>query len=98
MAVNDTVLPMELGHLPYKKGTYEDYVGAGGLRRRGKKKWRKHVASVIDYFIAALQPDDVVLGGGNVTKLKTLPPGWRARAGDNANAFLGGFRLWENRT
>ncbi len=94
MVVDGMVMPMELAHLPYKKGTYEDYVGVRGLERRGKKEWRKHVADVVAYLIAALQPDDVVLGGGNVNKLKELPPG--CRAGDNANAFLGGFRMWKN--
>ncbi len=93
MVVEGIVAPMELGHLPYKKGTYEDYVGIRGLKRLGKKKWRQTVADVIARLIAALEPDDVVLGGGNVKKLKELPPG--CRAGDNANAFLGGFRLWE---
>lgn len=94
LVIDGIVEPMELGHLPYKKGTYEDYVGVRGLRRRGKKKWRKHVADVVAYLTAALQPNDVVLGGGNVKKLKKLPPG--CRAGDNANTFLGGFRMWEN--
>ena len=93
MVVDGIVEPMELGHLPYKKATYEDYVGLRGLEEWGKKKWRCHVADVVALLIAALQPDDVVLGGGNVKKLKELPPG--CRAGDNANAFLGGFRLWE---
>ncbi len=94
MVVDGIVEPMELGHLPYKKkGTYEDYVGARGLERRGKKKWRRHVTDVVAHLIAALHPDDVVLGGGNVDELEELPPG--CRAGDNANAFLGGFRMWE---
>jgi polyphosphate glucokinase len=92
LVVDGVVEPMELGHLPYKKGTYEDYVGQRGLDKRGKKKWRRHVADVVAGFVAALEPDDVVLGGGNVRKLKELPPG--CRAGDNANAFEGGFRLW----
>ena len=85
---------MELGHLPYKTGTFEDYVGRHELEERGKKKWRRHVADVVARLIAALQPGDVVLGGGNVKRLKSLPPG--CRAGNNDNAFLGGFRLWEN--
>lgn len=93
MIVDGIVEPMELGHLPYKKGTYEEYVGARSLKRRGKKKWRKHVTKVVDYLFSALLPTDVVLGGGNVNKLKELPPG--CRAGDNTNAFLGGFRMWE---
>jgi polyphosphate glucokinase len=96
MVVDGNVEPMELGHLPYKKSTYEDYVGAAGLKRHGKKKWRRHVADVVARLIAALEPDDTVLGGGNVAKLKKLPP--HCRAGDNANAFLGGFRLWEERS
>lgn len=94
MIVDGILEPMELGHLPYKKHTYEDYVGVRGLERWGKKKWRKHVSDVVTILMAALRPDDVVLGGGNVKKLKALPHG--CRAGDNANAFLGGFRLWED--
>ena len=92
LIVEGVVAPMELGHLPYKKGVYEDYVGQRGLEKRGKKKWRRHVADVVSALIAALEPDDVVLGGGNVKKLKALHTG--CRAGDNANAFVGGFRLW----
>jgi predicted NBD/HSP70 family sugar kinase len=87
------VWPMELAHLSYKKGTIEDYVGLRGRKRLGKKKWRRHVAFIVSRFIAALHPDDVVIGGGNEKKLKTLPPG--CRAGDNMNAFRGGFRIWE---
>jgi polyphosphate glucokinase len=93
MVVHGAVVPMELGHLPYRKGTFEDYVGNRGLERFGKKKWRELVADVVARLSAALLPDYVVLGGGNVKKLKGLPPG--ARAGSNRNAFLGGFRLWE---
>jgi len=92
MIVDGIVEPMELGHLPYKKRTYEDYVGIRGLQR-GKKKWRRNVADVVSRLVAALEPDDVVIGGGNVKKLKKLPRG--CRRGDNANAFRGGFRLWE---
>jgi len=93
MIVDGTIEPMELAHLSYKKGTYEDYVGERSLEKRGKKKWRSHVAEVVNCLISALEPDDVVLGGGNVKKLKELPKG--CREGNNANAFLGGFRLWE---
>jgi len=86
--------PMELAHLPYKKGrTYEEYLGKKGLKRMGKKKWRRHVEDVIERFRAALNVDDVVLGGGNTKLLKTLPKG--VRRGTNANAFIGGFRLWK---
>lgn len=93
MIADGIVEPMELGHLPYKKGTYEDYVGTRGLKKRGKKKWRRSVADVISRLVAALEPEDVVIGGGNVKKLKVLPDG--CRMGNNANAFRGGFRLWE---
>lgn len=94
MIVDGIVEPMELAHLPYKKGkSYEDYIGLRGLQRLGKKKWRKHVADIVERLRAALQPDYVVLGGGNVKKLKKLPRG--AELGNNRNAFRGGFRLWE---
>jgi polyphosphate glucokinase len=87
------VQPMELGHLPYRKRTFEDYVGEAGLERRGTKRWRDDVADVLARLSAALQPDYIVLGGGNADKLKDLPP--NVRLGDNSNAFVGGFRLWD---
>jgi polyphosphate glucokinase len=92
MIVDGVVQPMELGHMPYRKATYEDYVGLRGLERLGKKKWQKRVADVVARMISALEPTDVVIGGGNVRKLDSLPPG--CRLGDNANAFVGGFRMW----
>jgi polyphosphate glucokinase len=92
MIVNGEVQPLELAHLPYKRQTYEDYVGLRGLERLGRKKWQRCVFDVVARLAVALEPDDIVLGGGNVKKLKHLPPG--CRAGNNANAFLGGFRLW----
>lgn len=92
LIVEGTVVPMELAHLSYKKGTYEDYLGARGLERMGKKKWQRHVESCVARLTSAFLVDDVVIGGGNVKKLLKLPAG--CRAGDNANAFLGGFRLW----
>src|SRR5712691_10435224 len=93
LIVDGIVEPMELGHLPYQNGTFEEYVGVPGLQEHGLVQWRRDVDDVVSRLIAALQPEDVVLGGGNVHQLDTLPPG--CRAGDNANAFLGGFRLWE---
>ena len=86
--------PMELGHLPWKRHTYEHYIGQRGLDHFGAHKWQRYVAEAVKQLIAALEPDDVVLGGGNVKQLGGLPP--NCRAGDNANAFLGGFRLWDN--
>jgi polyphosphate glucokinase len=94
MIVDGIVVPMELAHLPYKKATYEDYVGIRGLKKHGKKRWRRHVADIVKRMSAALEPDDVVIGGGNVKKLKKLPAG--CRTGDNTKAFIGGFRLWAN--
>jgi polyphosphate glucokinase len=95
MIVNSIVEPMELGHLPYKKGTYEDYVGSRGLDRVGKKRWRKYVKDVVERLVAALEPEDVVIGGGNIIHLKKLPTG--CRAGNNAHAFVGGFRMWSKK-
>jgi polyphosphate glucokinase len=91
--MDGVIEPLELGRFHYKKHTLEYYVGNRGLKRLGRKKWQRHVEEVVERLIAALKPDDVALGGGNVKKLKPLPPG--TRAGTNANAFLGGFRLWE---
>ena len=88
------VVPMEIGHLSYKNGTYEDYLGIRGLKRLGEKKWKRTVTYGVARLFEAFHPDDVVLGGGNVKRLTDLPPG--CRRGDNANAFLGGFRLWED--
>jgi polyphosphate glucokinase len=92
MIVDGIIEPMELGRLPYKKGTFEDYVGRCGLERNGKKQWRRDVADAVAHLIAALQPSETVIGGGNVRLLKELPAG--CRAGRNAHAFAGGFRLW----
>jgi polyphosphate glucokinase len=95
LIVDSVVEPMELAHLPYKKGrAFEDYAGLNGLKRLGKKKWRKEVAQVVKLLKAATQADYVVLGGGNARLLKKLPP--NTRLGDNDNAFRGGFRLWQN--
>jgi predicted NBD/HSP70 family sugar kinase len=92
MIVDGVVEPMELAHLPYKKGkTYEDYLGLRGLMRLGKKKWRRYLARVVEELQTALNADYVVLGGGNVKKIKTLPP--KTRLGANGNAFIGGYRL-----
>ena len=94
LIVDGILQPLELGHLPYRKGEYEDYIGKRGLIRLGKKKWRIYVADTVARLSAALLPDYVVLGGGNARKLKELPP--KCRVGENSNAFQGGFRLWED--
>ena len=94
MIVDVMLQPMELAHLIYKNGkTYEDYLGLRGLKRLGKKKWRKHAVTIAKKLKIALEADYVVLGGGNSKKLKNLPPG--TQLGSNANAFLGGFSMWQ---
>jgi polyphosphate glucokinase len=92
LVVDGTVVPMELGQLSYRRGTYEGYLGLDGLKRLGIATWRDVVREVVDRFISALEVDDVVIGGGNVNKMDKMPPG--CRAGDNALAFRGGFLLW----
>jgi polyphosphate glucokinase len=97
MIVDGIAEPMELAHLPYRNGkTYEDYLGIRGLERMGKQKWRRWVTRVVTELTAALEPEYVVLGGGNAKKIKTLPP--KTRLGENENAFVGGFRLWSGNT
>ena len=94
MIVDGALEPMEMGHLPYKKGRcYEYYVGLPGLERLGKRKWRRQVSKVVEQLKSAVQADYVVLGGGNARLLKKLPPA--TRLGDNSNAFKGGYRLWK---
>jgi polyphosphate glucokinase len=92
MIVDGIIQPMELAHLPFRKGTFEDYVGERGRKRLGRKRWQKAVHETIEALSAALEPDYVVLGGGNARKLEELPP--NVRLGANEDAFLGGFRLW----
>lgn len=96
MIVDGAIEPMELAHLPYRKDrTFEGYVGAAGRKRLGQKKWRKHVVDVIEQLTAALEPEYVVLGGGNAKNLGKLPP--HVRMGRNDNAFKGGYNLWNER-
>lgn len=94
MIVDGNVVPLELGHMPYKKGLYEDYVGDTALAEHGKKRWRNAVEDVVAVFVAAFMPDDTVIGGGNAEHLKELPE--NCRVGANANAFAGGFRMWDS--
>jgi polyphosphate glucokinase len=94
LIVDGVLEPMELGHVPYRKGrTFEDYAGIRGLKRMGLKKWRRRVTEIVKDLTAAFEPDYVVLGGGNVAKLDKLPP--KTRRGNNSDAFEGGFKLWD---
>jgi polyphosphate glucokinase len=96
MIVDGTIVPMELAHLPYRKDkTFEHYLGNDGLKRSGLKKWRAHVVDAVEKLRAALEPEYIVIGGGNARKLKKLPHTLR---GANASAFDGGFRLWDGST
>ncbi len=95
LVVDGILEPMELAHLPYKKGrSFEDYVGLRGLRRLGRKRWNVAVREVVAQLRAALQADYVVVGGGNARLIERLPA--HTRLGDNANAFRGGFLLWKD--
>jgi polyphosphate glucokinase len=96
MIVDGFVEPMEIGHLPFKNKTYEDYLGKRGLKRLGGKRWQKAVDKITQLLIKALEPDYVIFGGGNAKRLKNLPD--KCRLGENSNAFTGGFRLWNNLT
>jgi|SRR5665213_1393299 len=94
LVMDGTVLPLELAHLPYKKNRdLEEYLGTAGLKRLGKKKWRRHVGEVVALLKSALLVDYVVLGGGNARLVEKFPPG--VRLGKNSNAMLGGCRLWK---
>jgi polyphosphate glucokinase len=94
LVTNGTVVPLEMAHLPYRKDrTYEEYLGEAGLKHLGEKKWKKHVEIVVNLFLAALNAEYVVLGGGNVRFFDELPP--HTRRGSNLNAFRGGYRLWQ---
>jgi predicted NBD/HSP70 family sugar kinase len=93
MVVGKTILPIEGGHLPYKKSTFESYIGKEYLVKSGSKRWEKHVGKAVEILVNAFQPEDIVLGGGNSKLLTTIPEG--CRLGTNQNAFIGGFRLWE---
>jgi polyphosphate glucokinase len=93
--IADGVLePLELGHLPFKKKTFEDYVSERALKRVGKKKWKKAVFETVAQLAAAIEPEYIVIGGGGADELDELPP--KCRRGDNENAFVGGFRLWDS--
>ncbi len=95
LIVDRTIVPLEIAHLPYRKNrSYEDYVGDAGLKRLGEKKWRKHVEIIVALFLAALNADHAVLGGGNVRLFDVLPP--NCKRGSNNNAFRGGYRLWKD--
>jgi polyphosphate glucokinase len=94
LVVEGLVEPMEIGHLGFRKKTFEDYVGERALQKAGKKRWQKAVREAIAQLSAALEPDYIVLGGGNAALIDPLPP--NCRLGDNRNAFAGGFRLWQD--
>jgi predicted NBD/HSP70 family sugar kinase len=93
MILNKLIIPMEAAHLPYKKSTFELYLGKESLQKYGSVKWENNVLECIQFFSHAFQPEDIVLGGGNSKLLSSVPEG--CRLGTNQNAFKGGFRLWQ---
>jgi polyphosphate glucokinase len=96
LVIDGVIVPMELGHLPYRHGrNYEDHVGERARKRYGVKQWRRNVDQVLEDLRQAFLPDYVVLGGGNASRLKRLPP--QTRRGGNADAITGGLRLWRGR-
>jgi polyphosphate glucokinase len=95
LIVEGVVEPLELGHLPFRKKTFEDYVSERALRKRGRKRWKAAVFETVEKLAAAIEPDYVMIGGGDVDQLDELPP--NSRRGENENAFVGGFRLWDPR-
>ena len=95
LVADNVIVPLELAHLPYRKGmSYEDYLGLRGYEALGKKKWRLMVEDIVVRLRKAFQADYVVIGGGNSKRLNRLPPG--ARLGSNNNAFVGGYRMWDD--
>ena len=93
MVVDQHILPLEGGHLPFRDSTFETHVGNASLTQIGKKQWKELVYETIERFRSCFQPDEIVLGGGNSKYLDELPA--NCRLGSNKNAFTGGFRLWE---
>jgi predicted NBD/HSP70 family sugar kinase len=94
LVIDGIVVPLELAHLPYEDGkTYEEMIGEAGLKRLGKRKWRRHVHTIVELLAEATNADYTVIGGGNVRVLDELGP--NVRRGSNANAFRGGYRLWD---
>ena len=93
MVIHNVIVPLEGGHLPFKKKTFEEYVGKEYLTKSGSKRWEKNVMKTVEIFRATFQPDDILLGGGNSKLLSQIPEG--CRLGTNQNAFKGGFKFWE---
>lgn len=93
MVIHNVIVPLEGGHLPFKKKTFEEYVGKEYLTKSGSKRWEKNVLKTVEIFRATFQPDDILLGGGNSKLLSQIPEG--CRLGTNQNAFKGGFKFWE---
>jgi len=95
MVFEGLVVPLELAHLPYRKGkTYEEYVGRAALEQHGKKRWRESVLDIVERLKAALVCEYVLLGGGNAKLMKNLPA--HVILGANSNAIDGGIRLWQS--
>jgi polyphosphate glucokinase len=94
LIVDGLLEPMEIAHLPFKRHTFEDYLGEHARVEYGRKRWERYVGDAVAALTAALEPDYVVLGGGNAARLRELPQ--NSRLGSNDQAFTGGFRVWQD--
>jgi predicted NBD/HSP70 family sugar kinase len=94
MVWKNTLLPLELGDLPYRDGKIiEQFLGKPGLARLGERGWKSEVRHSVLQLKKSFVADYVVLGGGNAKRFKTLPEG--IQPGHNRNAYHGGVRLWD---
>jgi predicted NBD/HSP70 family sugar kinase len=95
LILDGVIAPLEIAHLPYKDGlTFEDHVGERARLRTGSKKWRRLVHDAVQDLASSLGVGYVVVGGGNVKRLRELPKG--VYRGDNQNAFAGGALIWRS--
>ena len=86
---------LELGHHPWRKKTYEDYLGLRGLKKYGKKRWNKLLEEAIAQTAATFNWDHLYIGGGNAKKIAfTLPD--NAQIVSNEDGLLGGVALWRD--
>jgi polyphosphate glucokinase len=85
---------LELGHHPWRKHTYEDYLGRRGLDKYGKKEWNKFLEAAIAQTAATFNWDHLYLGGGNTKKIDFALPKDTTIV-SNETGLLGGVALWK---
>lgn len=91
------LFPLELGHHPWKKHTYEDYIGRRGFDKYGKEKWNKHLREAIDQTAHTFNWDHLYIGGGNTKKIDFQLP-HHVSIVSNEAGLLGGVALWHDDT